>query len=61
MVGCKIMNGKACPNCEHYVDVAYFCLKRNTFLFPEHAPSECVKWETRTEKNINLNKKKRKF
>jgi hypothetical protein len=55
------MNGKACPTCEHYVDVAYFCLKRNTFLFPEHAPSECIKWEIRTEKNINLNKKRIKF
>jgi hypothetical protein len=57
------MSEKICTACEHYVDCAYFCISRNRFIFPDdmEGVENCNKWETRTEKNINLNKKKRKF
>ena len=55
------MDEKICSSCEHYVDVAYFCLSKNRFIFPESVPDECHKWEARTEKNINLNRKKIKY
>lgn len=54
------MNEKICMNCEHYVDAAYFCISNNRFIFIEDCPEDCIKWEVRSEKNINLNKK-RKF
>jgi len=56
------MNEKTCSNCEHYVDCAYFCISKNRFIFPDDISSDnCIKWEARTEKNINLNKKKKRF
>jgi hypothetical protein len=55
------MSEKICTACEHYVDAAYFCISRNRFIFPDdmEGVENCNKWETRTDKNINLNKKRR--
>ena len=57
------MSEKLCTVCEHYVDCAYFCISRNRFIFPDdmEGVENCNKWEARTEKNINLNRKKIKF
>jgi hypothetical protein len=53
------MSEKICTTCEHYVDCAYFCISKNRFIFDDLMEAECIKWEPRSEKNINLNKKRR--